>query len=84
VNCSAEKRDYQIKMKALDASRFIKETVSRDFRLLVFHKTTSLRPLIHRLKPFCICLEFAKIFDFEIADFGLSGVNHTAEAKDDP
>jgi hypothetical protein len=24
-------------------------------------------------------LEFAKIFDFEIADFGLSGVNDTAD-----
>jgi hypothetical protein len=28
-------------------------------------------------------LNFAKIFDFEIADLGLSGVNDTAEAKKD-
>jgi hypothetical protein len=29
-------------------------------------------------------MEFAKIFDFEIADFGLSGVNYTAQAKNNP
>jgi hypothetical protein len=29
-------------------------------------------------------MEFSKIFDFEIADFGLSGFNDTAQAKNDP
>jgi hypothetical protein len=33
---------------------------------------------------FAYGFEFAKIFDFEIADFGLSGVNYTAEDKNDP
>jgi hypothetical protein len=30
------------------------------------------------------CFEFAKIFDYEIADFGTSAVNDTAGAKNDP
>jgi hypothetical protein len=33
---------------------------------------------------FAYGFEFAKIFDFEIADFGLSGANDTAQAKNDP
>jgi hypothetical protein len=44
-----------------------------------FHQTTSPRPLIHGIKNFAYGLEFAKIFDFEIADFGHSGVNDTAQ-----
>jgi hypothetical protein len=48
------------------------------FNLCFFHQATSPRPLI------AYGLEFAKIVDFEIADFGLSGVNETAEAKNEP
>jgi hypothetical protein len=38
------------------------------------------------VNPICCTygLEFAKIFDFEIADFSLSGVNDTAVTKNNP
>jgi hypothetical protein len=66
-------------------SKIFKGAVSRDYRPLVFfHQTNSPRPLIHGLNLFAYGLEFAKIFDLKIADFALSGVNNTAEAKDDP
>jgi hypothetical protein len=46
-----------------------------------FHQTTSPSPPD---SLFAYGLEFAKILDFEIADFGLSCVNDTAGAKNDP
>jgi hypothetical protein len=36
------------------------------------------------LSLFAYGFEFAKIFDSQIADFGTSGVNDTAGAKNDP
>jgi hypothetical protein len=57
----------------------LKGTVSRDFRPLVFSSNNpTWAPY------FAYCYEFAKIFDYEIADFGTSGVNDTAGAKNDP
>jgi hypothetical protein len=56
--------------------------MSRDFRPLVFSSNNFPKAPDTRVKSlFAYGLEFAKIFDFEIADFRLSGVNDTAQAK---
>jgi hypothetical protein len=54
----------------------VKGTVSREFRpLAFFHQTILPWPLINGAMPCCIYgFEFAKIFEFEIAIFGTSGV----------
>jgi hypothetical protein len=36
--------------------------------LRIFHQTFAPVPLIHALKPFEFCFEFAKILDYEIAE----------------
>jgi hypothetical protein len=49
-----------------------------------FIKQLPLGPWYTFWSLFAYGLEFAKIFDLEISNFGLSCVNDTAEAKKDP
>jgi hypothetical protein len=60
------------------------DSVTRFLISVFFHQSTSPRPLIHGTSLFAYGFEFAKIFNFEIAGFGLSGVNDTAGAENDP
>jgi hypothetical protein len=65
--------------QAYQSVKEVKETVSQDFRPLVFFiKQSHLGPWLTGLSLFAYGFEFAKIFDYEIADFCNSGVNDTA------
>jgi hypothetical protein len=64
---------------------FLKGQCHEIFNLnFFFIEQLPLGPWYTGLSLFAYGLEFAKIFNFEIVNFGLSGVNDTAQAKNDP
>jgi hypothetical protein len=54
------------------------------FDLWFFHQAIPTGALINGLMPLAYGFKMAKIFEYEIADFGTSGINDTARAKIDP